>query len=91
MRGKVFILADEIKVNEKRHLVEVLKPLISEELIEVQSKGVDQEMEDNPACWAFFSNFKDAIPVSRNGRRYAVFFSPLQTEADLLARGMDES
>ena len=91
MRGKVFILADEIKVDEKRHLVEVLKPLISEELIEVQAKGVDQEMEDNPACWAFFSNFKDAIPVSRNGRRYAVFFSPLQTESDLLAQGMDEA
>lgn len=91
MRGKVFILADEIKVDEKRHLVEVLKPLISEELIEVQSKGVDQEMEDNPACWAFFTNYKDAVPVSRNGRRYAMFFSPLQTEADLLARGMDEA
>lgn len=90
MRGKVFILADEIKVDEKRHLVEVLKPLISEELIEVQSKGVDQEMEDNPANWGFFTNYKDAVPVTKNGRRYAMFFSPIQTEADLLARGMDD-
>ncbi len=90
MRGKVFILADEIKVDEKRHMVEVLKPLISEKLIEVQSKGVDQEMEDNPANWGFFSNWKDAIPVSRNGRRYAIFYSPIQTEDDLLARGMGD-
>lgn len=90
MRGKVFILADEIKVDEKRHLVEVLKPLISEELIEVQSKGVDQEMEDNCAKWAFFTNYKDAVPVSKNGRRYAMFFSPIQTYDDLLARGMDD-
>ena len=90
MRGKVFILADEIKVDEKRHMVEVLKPLISEELIEIQSKGVDQEMEDNPTKWAFFSNYKDAIPVTRNGRRYAIFYSPLQTEDDLLARGMGD-
>lgn len=90
MRGKVFILADEIKVDEKRHMVEVLKPLISEELIEVQSKGADQEMEDNPACWGFFTNYKDAVPVTRNGRRYAMFFSPIQTEDDLFARGMGD-
>ena len=90
MRNKVFILADEIKVDEKRHMVEVLKPLISEELIEIQSKGVDQEMEDNPTKWAFFTNYKDAVPVSRNGRRYAIFYSPIQTEDDLLARGMND-
>lgn len=90
MRNKVFILADEIKVDEKRHMVEVLKPLVSEKMIEVQSKGIDQKMEDNPACWAFFSNYKDAVPVSKNGRRYAIFYSPLQTEAMLLARGMGD-
>lgn len=90
MRNKVFILADEIKVDEKRHMVEVLKPLISEELIEVQSKGVDQEMEDNPSNWGFFTNYKDAVPVSRNGRRYAIFYSPIQSEDDLMARGMDD-
>ena len=91
MRNKVFILADEIKVDEKRHMVELLKPLISEELIEIQSKGVDQEMEDNPTKWAFFTNYKDAVPVSRNGRRYAIFYSPIQTEDDLIARGMDDN
>lgn len=90
MRGKVFILADEIKVDEKRHLVEVLKPLISEERIEVQGKGIDQEMEDTCAKWGFFTNYKDAVPVSRNGRRYAIFYSPIQTLDDLLARGMGD-
>ena len=91
MRNKIFILADEIKVDEKRHMIEVLKPLISERLIEVQAKGENQEMEDNPANWGFFTNYKDAVPFSRNGRRYAMFFSPIQTEADLLARGMNDA
>jgi hypothetical protein len=90
MRNKVFILADEIRVDEKRHLVEVLKPLISEKLIEVQAKGVDQQMEDNPANWGFFTNYKDAVPVSKNGRRYAMFFSPIQTEEMLFALGMND-
>jgi len=90
MRNKVFILADEIRVDEKRQMVEVLKPLISESLIEVQSKGVDQQMEDNPANWGFFTNYQDAIPVYRNGRRYAIFYSGLQSEAALLAVGMND-
>ncbi len=90
MRNKLYILADEIKVDDKRDLIEVLKPMISEEMIEIQSKGVDQDLEDNFANWTFFTNYKDAVPVSRNGRRYAVFFSALQSVQDLIDRGMDE-
>lgn len=89
MRNKTFILVDEIKVDERRELVEILKPMISEEIIEVQGKGVDQDLEDNFSNWLFFTNWKDAIPVNKNGRRYAIFFSPIQTEQDLIARGMD--
>lgn len=91
MRNKLFILADEIKVDDKRDLIEVLKPMISEVLIEVQGKGVDQELEDNFSNWCFFTNYKNAVPVHKNGRRYAIFFSPLQTEADLMSRGMGEA
>lgn len=80
LRNKLFILADEIKVDDKRDLIEVLKPLISEEYIEIQSKGVDQELEDNFANWMFFSNWKDAIPINKNGRRYAIFYSAIQSK-----------
>lgn len=63
MRGcapNFFILADEIKVDEARDMIEVLKPMISEEEIEVQGKGVDQKIEDNYANWMFFTNYKNA-------------------------------
>lgn len=88
MRGKLFILVDEIKVDDRQDLVETLKPMISEKEIEIQGKGYDQEKEDNFANWAFFSNYKNAIPVNKNGRRYAIFYSELQTVEDLEARGM---
>jgi hypothetical protein len=88
MRNKLMIMVDEIRVDEKRDLVEVLKPMISEARIEVQAKGVDQEMEDNPANWMFFSNFKDAIPINQNDRRYAIFFCSIQSTRDLLERGL---
>lgn len=89
MRNKLFILADEIKVDDRRDLIEVLKPMISEDRIEIQSKGVDQVLEDNFSNWCFFTNYKDAVPISKNGRRFAIFFSPLQRAEDMLACGMN--
>ena len=88
-RNKLMILVDEIKIDERRELIEILKPMITDARIEVQAKGQDQDMEDNAANWIFFSNFKDAIPVHMNGRRYAIFFSALQSSADILKAGMD--
>lgn len=90
MRAKLMIVVNEIKIDERRELIEILKPMITDKRVEIQAKGVDQEMEDNCANWQFFSNFKDAIPVNKNGRRYAVFYSALQSKDDLMRRGMDD-
>lgn len=89
-RNKLMIIVNEIKIDERRELIEIMKPWITDERIQIQSKGENQEMEDNPANWLFFSNYKDAIPVSQNGRRYAVFYSAIQSVDDLRARGMDD-
>lgn len=91
MRAKLFILVDEIKVDERRDMIEVLKPMISELEIEIQAKGQDQAIEDNFANWGFFSNYQNAIPITRNGRRFAPFFSAIQTADDLEAAGMNEA
>lgn len=91
MRWKLFIVVNEIKVDERRELVEILKPMITDARVEIQSKGVDQDMEDNPANWLFFSNYKNAIPINSNGRRYSVFYSAIQQHFDLVVRGMDDT
>lgn len=90
MRSRLMIIVDEIKVDERRELVEILKPMITDARIEVQSKGVDQEMEDNVSNWLFFSNYKDAIPINKNGRRYCIFYSAIQTVDQLHRNGMDD-
>lgn len=90
MRGKLCIVVDEIKVDERRELIEILKPMITDKYVEVQAKGIDQDMEDNVANWIFFSNYKDAIPISKNGRRYCIFFSALQTKREMEAAGMGD-
>jgi len=91
MRSKLMIMVNEIKIDERRELVEILKPMISDKEVEVQGKGVDQDMEDNCANWFFFSNFRDAVPISINGRRYSINYSALQSEADILNAGMDDA
>ena len=91
MRGKLLIVVNEINVDERRDLIEILKPMITDTPVEVQAKGVDQEMEDNPGNWLMFSNFKGAVPISKNGRRYCISFSALQSLQDILAAGMDDA
>lgn len=91
MRHKLFILVDEIRTDERRDMIEVLKPWITEKEIEVQGKGDNQEKEDNYSNWAFFTNYKDAVPINQNSRRFAVYYSAIQSAEDLAARGMDDA
>ncbi len=91
MRARLFIIVDEIKVDERRDMIEILKPMISEKEIEIQGKGVDQDVEDNYSNWMFLSNYKDAIPVNKNGRRFSIFYSAIQSADDLVRRGMNDA
>lgn len=90
MRGKLMIIVNEIKIDERRELIEILKPMITDARVEIQSKGVDQDMEDNVSNWLFFSNYKDAVPITRSGRRYAIQYSALQSKEDIQRAGMDD-
>jgi len=91
MRAKLMIIVNEIKVDERRELIEILKPMITDKRVEVQGKGENQAMEDNCANWLFFSNYKDAIPINKSSRRYAIFYSAIQSPDDLLMRGMNDA
>ncbi|ANV24122.1 primase-helicase family protein [Agrobacterium pusense] len=91
MENKLFFICDEIKTDENRDMVETLKPFITETQLEIEGKGSNQRMGDTPGNWMFFSNHKNAIPIHKNGRRFAVFYSAIQSEADLNARSMDKA
>ena len=91
MRSKLFILVDEVRTDERRDMIEILKDFITEKEIEIQAKGDDQDKEDNYSNWLFFSNWKDAIPISKNGRRFSINYSVLQTAEQILDAGMDDA
>lgn len=90
MRNKLMILVDEVRVGDRNDLMNGLKTIITDRRIAVESKGVDQEMEDNVANWIFFSNFKDAFPIDENERRYCIFYSSLQSARQIEDAGLDK-
>ena len=89
MRNKLMILINEVKTDEKRELIEVMKPWITEYRIEMQNKGADQGMADNPTNFMMFTNFKDAWPITRTSRRVAIIYCDIQRVTDLERLGMN--
>jgi len=90
MINKILITVEDIYVPEsKGAVIEALKPMLSESRQEVEGKGVDQA--GRRLCCNFFlnSNHKDAIRLCRNDRRFAAFFTPQQSYAEILRDGMD--
>jgi len=88
IQNKLFIGVEEVYVSDRREVSDALKPLITNDRIEIQGKGADQVTGDNRANFMMCSNHKDAILKNRGDRRYAVFFTAQQTPEDMQAAGM---
>lgn len=88
LQNKLFIGVEEIYVSDRREVSDALKPLITDDRVEIQGKGADQVMGDNRANFILCSNHKDAILKNRGDRRYAVFYTAQQSPEDLHKAGM---
>lgn len=88
VQGKLYVCMEEINVSEKRDFLDEIKDLITNKRIATEGKGADQGVSDNRANIIMFTNYKSAIPINRNTRRYAVFYCPQQELEDLATWGM---
>lgn len=88
MKNKIMFIVDEVRVGDRNDLMNGLKTIITDRRVAIESKGVDQEMEDNVGNWVFFSNFKDAFPIDENERRYCIFYSKLQSAQQIQDVGL---
>lgn len=89
IQNKIFIAVEDVYTRDKQDVIEFLKPMISEEMIEVEPKGQNKYMADNRANWILNSNHKDGVTKVKDDRRFAIFFTAQQTKAQRLACGMD--
>lgn len=83
------VTLEEIRVaGQNRHeIMNRLKPLISNDLININQRLRDSRTVANKANYILFTNHHDALPLTQSDRRYFVLKSPLQTKEQVLALG----
>jgi hypothetical protein len=90
MDGKLLIVVEDFKsdMNKQEELMEILKPMITEPVMEIEGKGTNAQKVPVFCNYLFTTNHKDGLRKSKNDRRYCVFFTDQQEENDLAQQGM---
>lgn len=87
--NKLFIGVEDIYIPEqKRAIIEILKPMITNERYARRAMQQSQVMADLVANFMFNSNHRDAVRKTENDRRFAVFYTAQQHACDLVRDGM---
>lgn len=83
--GCILACVEEVRmVGENRYaILNKIKPNITNKYVDVHRKGKDVVNEPNTVNYMMFSNYKDALPLEKDGRRYCVLFSQWQNKDDL--------
>ena len=90
LQNKLFIGVEDIYVpDHKVDVIEAIKPMITNDLVEIEGKGTDQAIADNYANFILNMNRRDGVRKDRNDRRFCVFFSAQQSVEDIIRDGMD--
>ena len=87
---KLFIGVEDVYVpDHKREVIEVLKPMITNERLAKRAMQQGQVTADVRANFILNTNHKDAIRKTRNDRRFAIFYTAQQAFEDLERDGMN--
>lgn len=85
---KLFLGLDEVYAADRREFFEGFKTTVTNRSLAVEGKGIEETTTDNRANGMIVTNHKDGAPITKDNRRYAVFFTAHQTEEDLLRDGI---
>jgi hypothetical protein len=88
--NKQVILVDDF-FDPHGEKLEIIKPMITGERMEVEEKNKNKRMADICANFFFTSNFKDGIRITENTRRFAPLYTRQQTAADLVRDGLTQA
>ena len=80
----VNVLEELRVVGHNRHdVINALKPLITDRMIQINEKGVKPYMTYNTANYMCFTNYKDSLPLDINDRRWWVLFVQIESLDDM--------
>lgn len=89
VEGKLFIGLEEVHGADRRGFFDGLKPTVTNGLIPIEGKGIEETTADNRANGVITTNPRDGVPIDDDERRYAPLFCAQQRPADLMRDGMD--
>lgn len=83
--GALVNVVEEIRISgtSKHEILDKLKPIITNSVIQIEQKGRDHRTVPNFTSYLLLTNHKDAVPLSDGDRRYCVIFSRVQSEKQL--------
>lgn len=88
--GKLFIGVEDVYVaDHKKEVIEVLKPMITNNKLAKRAMQQSQVTADLCANFMLNSNHKDALRKTHSDRRFCIFYTAQQTAEDLARDGMD--
>jgi len=89
--GQCLACVEEVRIvgnkrgSDKWDAINRIKPFITNNVIEVHPKGKAIFNVMNTTSYMMFSNYRDALPLDENSRRYLVLFSRWQRKEELRA------
>lgn len=86
--GQCLVCLEEVRIvgkmgRDKWETINKIKPFITNKIIEIHPKGAAVINVLNTTSYLLFSNYKDALPIDDNSRRYLVLFSRWQRREDI--------
>jgi Primase C terminal 2 (PriCT-2)/Family of unknown function (DUF5906)/Bifunctional DNA primase/polymerase, N-terminal len=86
--GQCLACLEEVRIvgtkgRDKWEAVNKIKPFITNNVVEIHPKGRAVMNVTNTTSYMLFSNYKDALPLDENSRRYLVLFSKWQRKEDI--------
>lgn len=83
--GQCVMAIEEIRLvgHNRYDVLNRVKPFITNPIIEIHPKGRDPYNVENTTNYLLFTNYRDAMPISENERRFLVLFSRWQTSEAL--------
>lgn len=84
--GQCFTCIEEVRLikhHNKYEIINRIKPFITNDVIEVHPKGKAPYNARNTTNYLLLTNFRDALPIDDNSRRYLILFSRWQSKAKL--------
>ena len=83
--GKCVNILEELRIagHNRHEAVNALKPLITDRTIQINEKGIRTFGAINTTNYICFTNYRDALPVDKNDRRWWVVFVDVENLSDV--------